>query len=275
MDTAEIVRDYYNHSVQMEWERLGQHGIEFAVTKHFLDRYCKPKERVLDIGGGPGRYTLYLAEKECNVTLYDLSEENVAFAVHAAEERQLHIEAVQGDAREVDRKVGGMFDHILLMGPLYHLLEEEERAKAVEAALKLLKPGGLLYVSFISLYAGFSEYMKNDPRLVMSESEQEYIRCYLENKTYSGDAFTKAFLLAPKDIDPFMQRFPLQKLHLFGQEGITSIGENNITACAPDVVERWIELAIATCEREEFAPFSEHLMYIGRKTERDCKACNA
>ena len=45
---------------------------------------------------------------------------------------------MQGDACEADRKIGGLFDHILLMGPLYHLLEEEQRAAAAKAALKLL-----------------------------------------------------------------------------------------------------------------------------------------
>ena len=43
---------------------------------------------------------------------------------------------LSGDARTADRLFAEPFDHILLMGPMYHLLEASERAKAVWAALK-------------------------------------------------------------------------------------------------------------------------------------------
>ncbi len=264
MNTTEIVRNFYNKGVQYEWERLERHPIEFEVTKHYLDKYIKSGDKVLDIGGGSGRYTLYLAENGCDVTLFDLSDENVSFAINKAKEMNLNIKALQGDACEVYTVLDESFDHILLMGPMYHLLDEVQRTKALEAALKLLKPNGIIYVSFISLFAGVCYYMKNDPQLVFDTNEQEYIKNYLENKTYCGDAFTKACFIAPKDVLPFMSRFALEKLHLFGQESITSPCENNIYACDKNVIKRWTELAIATCEREEFLSYSEHLMYIGR-----------
>jgi len=260
----ETVRNYYNSVVQKEWERLDRHPIEFAVTKHYIDKYVNPGDKILDIGGGPGRYSLYLAEKGCKVTLLDLSDVNVAFAQMKAHELGLNLSAIQGDACEADKRVSGEFDAILLMGPMYHLLEEAQRAQAVSAALKLLKPGGVIFVSFISLYAGFSYYMKDAPDAIVLDFEQPYIRCYLEDRCYCGDAFTKACFISPKDILAFMTRFPLEKFHLFGQEGITSPGEYSIMSTSSDVLTRWIEIAIATCEREEFLSYPEHLMYVGR-----------
>jgi SAM-dependent methyltransferase len=264
MDGTEIIREYYNAGVLTEWERLERHPVEFAVTKHYIDRYAGPGDRVLDIGGGPGRYSLHLARRGCSVTLLDLSDENVKFARDRAAEAGLPLTAVQGDARAADRLVGGVFDCVLLMGPIYHLLEGRQRVEAVNAALRLLRPGGTLFVSFISLYAGFSYYMKEGPQLALEESEREYVDCYLQNRTYCGDAFTRACFIAPKDILPFMARFPLRKLHLFGQEGIVSPCEKNLYACDENVVKRWTEIALATCEREEFLAFPEHLMYVGR-----------
>jgi 2-polyprenyl-3-methyl-5-hydroxy-6-metoxy-1,4-benzoquinol methylase len=63
---------------------MERYPIEFAVTKHFINRYIRPGDKVLDIGGGPGRYSIYLAEKGCRMTLLDLSDENVAFAAAKA-----------------------------------------------------------------------------------------------------------------------------------------------------------------------------------------------
>ncbi|MDD4681114.1 MAG: class I SAM-dependent methyltransferase, partial [Clostridia bacterium] len=61
----------------------------------------------------------------------------------------LNITALVGNALTADENVEGQFDHILLMGPLYHLLEESERIQAVYSALKLLKPQGIFFASFI------------------------------------------------------------------------------------------------------------------------------
>lgn len=265
MDAAEIVRDFYNKGVAYEWERLERHPAEFAITKHYLDKYIRPGDKVLDIGGGPGRYSFFLAEKGCDVTLMDLSDANIAFAQSKAAELGLRINVLQGDARYADHMMEGPYDHILLMGPLYHLLEEKERAQAVKAALGLLKTGGTIYISFISLQAGMIYYMKCAPQLIFEECEQPYIRQYLKNETYCGDAFTKACFIAPKDIMPFLGKFPLEKLHLLGQEGIVSPCENMINACEKHVLEGWIQLALAACEREELLAYAEHLMYIGRK----------
>jgi 2-polyprenyl-3-methyl-5-hydroxy-6-metoxy-1,4-benzoquinol methylase len=265
MTVIENVRAYYNGNVQREWERLDRHPFEFAVTKHYLDRYIRPGDAVLDIGGGPGRYSIELAERGCGVTLLDLSDENVAYAGNKAAERGLPLRAVQGDARTADRLITGLFDHVLLMGPMYHLLEEAERAEAVHAALKLLKPGGLLFVSFISLNAGIIYFLGRDPQGVLDEREQAYLDCYLKNETYSGASFTEACFIAPREIRPFMERFGLNTCHLFGQESITIPGEQNILACGRAVADRWTALAIAVCEREEFLSQAAHLMYIGRR----------
>ncbi|MGI6040557.1 MAG: SAM-dependent methyltransferase, partial [Eubacteriales bacterium] len=64
MDVTEIVRDYYNNTVEIEWNRIAGRP-EFLITTRFIDRYALPGYDVLDIGGGPGRYSLYLAKKGC------------------------------------------------------------------------------------------------------------------------------------------------------------------------------------------------------------------
>ncbi len=265
MDEAELVRAFYNRDARMEWGRLDRHPVEFAVTKRYLERYIQPRMRVLDIGGGPGRYALYLAQRGCDVTLLELAEANVDFARARAAELALPLRALQGDAREADRLVEGPFDAVLLMGPLYHLLAPEQRARAVRAALGLLRPGGLLFAAFISLNAGMIYYLKEAPEDVLLPAEQAYIRCFLRGETYAGDAFTKACFIAPREIVPFMEGLGLVTLHLFGQEGITAPNEANVNACGAAALERWIELALATCEREEYRALSEHLMYVGRK----------
>ena len=246
-ETTKIIKNYYDSAVQSEWNRIANRP-EFLLTCRMLGRYIKPGHTVLDIGGGPGRYSLWLAGKKCDVTLFDLSPENVKFAEERAAEQGLAIKTFAGNALDADVLVVGQFDHVLLMGPMYHLLEEPDRIKAVNGALNLLKPGGIIYVSFINLFAGIIYYMKDAPNAFSWENEAIYLNNVLSQNNYIGDAFTKAVFMEQSKILPFMAQFPLEKLHLFGQEGITSHCESNIMSQSPEIINSATQSSQILCK---------------------------
>ncbi len=81
--TSDAVRAYYASFGEREWERLenpADGAVEFAITCHTLASHLPPSARVLDIGGGPGRYTVWLAQRGHRVVLADLSRELLAIA---------------------------------------------------------------------------------------------------------------------------------------------------------------------------------------------------
>ena len=201
------------------------------------------------------------------MTLLDLSPANVRFAQEKAKELGQKLQAVEGDARTADQAVQGPFDHVLLMGPLYHLQSEEDRIQAVETSLRLLKPGGLLFASFINLYSGLIYAMKYEPECVIDQSPPNaaYLDAIRGDRSYAGPLFTHAFFIKPSDILPFMAKFPIETLHLFAQEGIIAPGEPNIISQPQAVVDAWLDLSEALAEREELHAMAEHLMVIGRK----------
>ncbi len=194
-DHINIVRDYYDSDVLMEWNRLGEHPFEFELTVRMMNRYIKPGDSILDIGGGPGRYSLYYAGRGCDVTLFDLSSSNVNFALKKAEELNVKLDGIAGDAREANVLVNGLFDHVFIMGPMYHLLDERDRIRAINSALALLKDGGKLYVSFILIFSGMIYSMKYKPEMIMGEAEGPFIDSVIKGNSYGGDAFTKAFFI--------------------------------------------------------------------------------
>lgn len=265
MDEKKMVKEFYDSDVEQEWERLNRHRAEFEITTRFMDRYIKKGDKVLDVSGGPGRYSLYFAHKGCDVTLVDLSPKNAEFALEKAQEQGVYFKALAGDACEVDTLVDGEYDHVFLMGALYHLQNVEDRVKAVIACLKLLKPGGNLYVSFISSVAGMIYMMKNMPEMVVDESEQKFIDNFIENDDFTGVGFTSNHFINPKNVLPFMEQFPVEKLHLFGQEGMMAPCENKIMEHEEEVIRKWIDISEKVCEKEELLGLSEHLMYIGKK----------
>lgn len=277
MESVKLVQNYYDADVEKEWERLEKHPFEFALTCRFLDRYLHPGDRVLDIGGGPGRYSLYLAKRGCQVTLLDLSAENVEFARRKAREQEIPLTAIAGDAREADQLAEGKFDHVLLMGPLYHLTKERDRERCVQAALSLLRPGGTLSMSFISMIANLIYALREEPEQLLCEESEQFARehpddmRYFQNlcngEEYSGQAFTWAYFARAENILSFVKRFPLEILHFFAQEGVTAHNEDRLREKPEEVRRVWLNLCESLCEKEEYRSWAEHLMVIARKKE--------
>lgn len=154
-EVREHITRFYNEQAQNEWERAQRHPTEFAVTRRALGQHLPPPPgRVLDCGGGPGRYAIGLAAQGYTVTLFDLSPGNLRLAREKAAEAGVTLAACEeGTATDLSRFADESFDAVLLMGPLYHLLTEAERRQAVAEASRVLKPGGPLFAAFIARYA--------------------------------------------------------------------------------------------------------------------------
>ena len=88
----------------------------------------------------------------------------------------------------------------------------------------------------------------------------------LEGKDYTGPSFCSSRFSHQDNILPFMAQFPLEKLHLFGQEGILSVNELELMKRSEGEISCWIQIAKRLLEVPELLALSEHAMYIGQKT---------
>jgi ubiquinone/menaquinone biosynthesis C-methylase UbiE len=72
-----------------------------------------------------------------------------------------------GDARALEMPADSA-DIVLLLGPLYHMTESSDRARALAEAARVLKPGGWLFAAAISRWAsaldGLARDLLRDPR---------------------------------------------------------------------------------------------------------------
>ncbi len=145
------------YNAGIEWNRLhtGIGRIEFAYTKELLTAHLPPPPAVIyDIGGGYGEYAWWLTSLGYEVHLFDLSETNIARSAALAEHYPGHTlhSAEVCDARNVPRD-NKSADAILLMGPLYHITEHEERLSALAECRRLLKDNGLLFAAALTPYS--------------------------------------------------------------------------------------------------------------------------
>ncbi len=129
--------------------------IEFIRTQSLIKRYlAKPPAVILDIGGAAGRYSCWLARNGYEVHLVDPVPLHIEQAKEASNQQpETPIASFRvGDARqlEFDDEIA---DAVLLLGPLYHLVDEQERNRCLIEANRVLKMGGYLFAVGISRFA--------------------------------------------------------------------------------------------------------------------------
>lgn len=179
--------------------------IEFARTQEIITRYLPdPPAVVFDIGGGSGPYACWLAKVGYEVHLVDPVDLHIEQAKEASDQQPEHpIASVSlGDAREL-RFSSASADAVLLLGPLYHLINKTERLLALREAYRVLRNGGVMVASGISRFASLLDFFCKD-RLGNSISRDivhnDLETGYHRNPTENLDYFTDAYLHRPEDL---------------------------------------------------------------------------
>ncbi len=267
-EETETIRKHYNADPQKEWNRLKKfHPYEKYITIRMMDRYIQPDDTILDIGGGPGHYSIHYARLRHAVTLVDLSDENVRFAKRKARQYGVKINAMQGNTLDLSRFPDDSFDTVFLMGPLYHLMNEETRLQAVREAKRVLKPGGFLFSSFILMFGGVIYGLRELQDSILSPKEQPFFDVAAKNESLSFEAFTYAWMASVKDAKALLSSVSgLQTVTVFGQESILAPYRIVLSQCPKKIRTAWYDYALRYCEKEDYLTHTEHLMIVSRKS---------
>jgi len=184
--------------------------LEKERTQEIIKRYLDKKNAViLDVGGAAGVYSFWLAAAEHEVHLIDASPKHIEQAkrINLSSEAKLKSIAV-GDARDLSQFANDSVDTILLLGPLYHLVQKADRIKTLQECFRVLKKNGKLFCAGInrwaSLYDGLFRGLIDDPQFMKILKEDLKSG---EHKNPSGHPqyFTTAFFQLPNEMEEEIQ----------------------------------------------------------------------
>jgi SAM-dependent methyltransferase len=151
-DILSFYSDVYNEDRRI---RAGIRELELIRTREIIRRYL-PSGRldVLDVGGGSGVHAEWLLQDGHQVTLLDpvprhVNEATARLGAHT------EFRAEVGDARQLNHP-DESFDAVLLLGPLYHLVDRSDRLRAWKEARRATRAGGLVFAVGISRFAELS-----------------------------------------------------------------------------------------------------------------------
>jgi S-adenosylmethionine-dependent methyltransferase len=267
---SDIVREYYDRDVSIEWSRMERHPLEFEITKRHIDSVLKPGSDILDLGGGPGRYSFHYAALGHRVSLVDLSPANIAFARAKQDEAGVALrECRVGDARALSFYPDESFDLVLCMGPLNHLVSEVDRRRAMDECARLARPGGHIVYAFVTKTAQTISLIKRAPEKIAAwEKALRLGRELGLNDTAFDTGFTEAFFVDPLEVEPMIESEGFEVIRVAGAEGLAAQSEEKLKALSPETFRSWVDLSYETSTDRSLLGASQHLLGIIRKRGR-------
>lgn len=262
---------FYDRGLERDRLIEGDGALEFARTQVLLERYLPPAPAVVaDVGGGPGRYAVWLAQRGYHVHLIDPVRLHIdqALAVVSATPGLALASAEVADARALGLPDTCM-DAVLLLGPLYHLPERHARLQALAEARRVCKPGGVIIAAAISRWASTLDGLRHgyldDPVFQQIAADDRRDGRH-RNPTGHPAYFTTAYFHRPEELASEFVDAGLSHVATLAVEGPGWLLANLDARLG---VERRRAVLLETLEQIEAEPamlgVSAHLLVVGRR----------
>lgn len=269
--SSERIVEFYTEADEASRLAAGWFRLEQARTQELILRYLAPAPgTIIDAGGGSGIYACWLASQGYQVHLIDPVSKHVERAQAASREQPSHplASAVVGDARQLPH-ADHSADAVLLLGPLYHLVEKDDRIACLREAYRVLRPGGLVWGAGISHFAslldslihGFFDEPNFAPILERDLEDGQH-----RNSTGNPLYFTDAFFHRPGELSREFQAAGFQILEVLPIEGPGWLARDFDRIWSDPTQRDRLLTAVRKMEREpSVLGASSHIMAIGLK----------
>ncbi len=255
--------EFYNTYDEDSRLRSRHGSVEFLTTMHYVEQYLTPKARILEIGAGTGRYSHALARQGYPVDAVELVEHNIEVFQRNTQAGE-PVTISQGNALDLSAIPDNCYDITLLLGPLYHLYTPEDKRQAIREALRVTKPGGILFAAYV-----ISDGCLLDEGFRRGNIDvAEYIRTgLLDGETFAAKSEPKDLfeLVRKEDIDALMSGFPVKRLHYVASDGCARLLREAIDAMDDETFRLYLKYHFVTCEREDLVGVTSHALDISRK----------
>ena len=263
---------FYNKASEETRLNKGMGIFEFERVKVLIEKYIpSTTSKIIDIGGGTGKYSEWLAKKGHQVHLVEPVSKHIKLAKNRADKLKNKFSVQLGESRKLEFK-NNFADLIILHGPLYHLQKKEDRALTICEAKRVLKNDGIL-LSFAINYTA-STLVGLLSGLIHRKSFFEMCKEELTSGIHNPpDDFpwllAEAYYHKPKQLkDEFINQ-ELTYLNTYAVEGMAWL-DKEFFANILNTKKRatLIELIKITENDSYLLPFSPHMMIAVKKTPR-------
>ncbi|MBR4501861.1 MAG: class I SAM-dependent methyltransferase [Clostridia bacterium] len=256
----EIISRFYDQADEDSRLKRSRHGqLEYAVTMDYIHRFSSVGSRVLDVGAGTGRYSVALAEEGFHVTAVEPVESNFSI-LRKNSESIGNLQAIRGDATDLSMFSDQSFDLTLVLGPLYHLYEQEDIHKAIDEAVRVTKKNGAIFFAFISVFGiMYANYLQGNWAAGQEENfTKDYRVRHFKEQLFTGYDVT--------EFEKLFEGKPVQWVATAGTDGILEpIEDRSDFEISDRDFQAFVKWYLAFSEKRELLGHTNHLLYICRR----------
>lgn len=228
--------------------------VEFEVTMHHLHRFLKPGMQILDIGAGTGRYASALMAEGYSVKAVELVKRNIDVFL----ERVPGADVVQGDARNMPFIPDATADITLLLGPLYHLIGDEQKLMALKEAKRVTKPDGFVFVA----------YLMNEYSILSYCFDEERIADLMARGVVDNDFHIRAHddelydYVRMEDVNRLNAMAGLERVTVFSPDGAADYMRTRLNRMSDETFRLFIEYQKRISERMDLIGAGSHIVDV-------------
>ena len=266
MDDISDIKRYYDKTHD-EDIRLDRHQLERDLTWRYLDAFLPFAGHLLEIGAASGGYTLGLARRGYRISAFDLSETLTEQRRAKLDQAGLGAQVTHhiGDARDLSEFRGQTFAAALVMGPLYHLVDENDRRLVLEQVYDLLRPEGVIFSAFICRYGILGDLMRSIPAWIEHQAE---VRSVIEHGRDPEDwprGGFRGYFATVAEVAPLHESLGFETLTLAAVEPAISADDESYNQLEGRQRQLWLDLLFEISTEPSTLGASRHLLYVGRK----------
>jgi SAM-dependent methyltransferase len=219
----EVIRHYRDEFDEGQRLTRGLGELELLRTREIVRRHLPDRPlRVLDVGGATGVHAAWLAADGHRVHVVDPVAAQIARVLESPGARAGRITAEVGDARRLAFEEAA-FDAALLLGPLYHLTERDDRLTALAEARRVVRPDGPVFAAAISRFASLFDGLARG--FLFEPGFEDIVQRDLRdgqhrNPTGHPQWFTTAYFHHPDELEEELRAAGLQVRETVGVEGL-------------------------------------------------------
>ncbi|MDH6252367.1 ubiquinone/menaquinone biosynthesis C-methylase UbiE [Chryseobacterium sp. H1D6B] len=260
---------FYNKASEETRLDKGMGIFEFERIKSLIEKHIySSSSKIIDIGGGTGKYSEWLANKGHQVHLVEPVSKHIKIAQNRAGKLKNKFSVHLGESKSLDFQ-NDFADLIILHGPLYHLQKEEDRELAIKEAKRVLKNDGIILGFAINYTASTLTGLLNG--LIHKKTFFQMCKEELTTGIHNPpDDFpwllAEAYYHRPEQLKEEFMKQELTYLNTYAVEGMAWLDKDYFANMLNDEKKKTLLALIQFTENDSYLlPFSPHMMIAVKK----------
>ncbi len=239
--------------------------LEYDTTMHLLSDYLGKGKYVCELGAATGRYSLEFASQGCHVTAVELVPDQVRMLKENALEQGLVLDIHEGNACHVPFIEDESQDLCVILGPLYHLKTAYERQQAIQEAKRILKPGGVLAIAYISKFFVAGLFAQRFPHLITPEVLGELHSKGTVSTQEADSFFNVGYFASPREMELLVKGAGFLVTAHAATDGFNRYLDQGVNRFTTTQYQSWLNYHLATCQEPSLLGASNHGLVIAKK----------